>query len=69
VADVVKGPDVADRLSLDGWVVSGGKPSGLQPGFRMTDPRGQLYQIEIDPPSNPDTGNVTRSPSRNCART
>jgi hypothetical protein len=54
VADVVKGPDRVERLSLDGWVVSGGKSSGVQPGFRMTDPAGQLYQIEVDPPSNPE---------------
>jgi hypothetical protein len=52
--EVVKGPDIVERLSIDGWVVSGGKPAGLQPGFRMTDPRGQLYQIEVDPPSNPE---------------
>ena len=42
------------RVSLDGWVVSGGKSTGVQPGFRMTDPSGQLYQIEVDPPSNPE---------------
>ena len=54
VADVVKGPDRVERVSLDGWVVSGGKGSGVQPGFRMTDPAGQLYQIEVDPPSNPE---------------
>jgi len=54
VADVVKGPDRIERLSLDGWVVSGGKSTGVQPGFRMTDPAGQLYQIEVDPPSNPE---------------
>jgi len=54
VADVVKGPDRVDRVSLDGWVVSAGKSSGVQPGFRMTDPKGQLYQIEVDPPSNPE---------------
>ena len=54
VADVVKGPDRAERVSLDGWVVSGGKSTGVQPGFRMTDPGGQLYQIEVDPPSNPE---------------
>jgi hypothetical protein len=41
-------------VSLDGWVVSGGKSAGVQPGFRMTDPSGQLYQIEVDPPSNPE---------------
>jgi hypothetical protein len=54
VADVVRGPDRTDRLSLDGWVVTGGKGSGVQPGFRMSDPDGQLYQIEVDPPSNPE---------------
>jgi len=54
VADVVRGPDRVASVSLQGWVVSGGKSSGLQPGFRMTDPAGQLYQIEFDPPSNPE---------------
>ena len=55
VADVVRGPDrTTSSVSLDGWIVSAGKSSGLQPGFRMTDPAGQLYQIEFDPPSNPE---------------
>src|ERR671912_2457106 len=53
-AEVVKGPDRTGRLSLEGWVVTGGKGSGVQPGFRMTDPDGQLYQIEVDPVSNPE---------------
>ena len=54
VDEVVRGPDQRDGVSLEGWVVSGGKGSGVQPGFRMTDPAGQLYQIEVDPPSNPE---------------
>jgi hypothetical protein len=54
VAEVVRGPDRLERVQLDGWVVSGGKSAGVQPGFRMTDPTGQLYQIEVDPPSNPE---------------
>jgi hypothetical protein len=54
IADLVRGPDRLDAISLDGWVVSGGKGTGVQPGFRMTDPSGQLYQIEFDPPSNPE---------------
>ena len=33
-AEVVKGPDRTDRLSLEGWLVTGGKGSGVQPGFR-----------------------------------
>jgi hypothetical protein len=54
LAAVVTGPDRVERVALDGWVVSGGKSTGVQPGFRMTDPAGQLYQIEMDPPSNPE---------------
>jgi hypothetical protein len=53
-ADVARGPDRLTRVSLDGWVVAGGKSAGVQPGFRMIDPSGQLYQIEVDPPSNPE---------------
>ena len=53
-ADVANGPDQLRGISLEGWVVSGGKGSGIQPGFRMTDPAGRLYQIEVDPPSNPE---------------
>jgi hypothetical protein len=53
-AELVRGPDRFDSVSLDGWTVSGGKSAGLQPGFRMTDPSGHLYQIEFDPPSNPE---------------
>jgi hypothetical protein len=54
LAEIVRGPDRRERVSLDGWIVSGGKGTGVQPGFRMTDPDGQLYQIEVDPPSNPE---------------
>lgn len=53
-AELVRGPDRFDSISFDGWRVSGDKSSGLQPGFRMTDPSGHLYQIEFDPPSNPE---------------
>jgi hypothetical protein len=53
-AELVRGPDRLDAISLDNWKISGPKGSGLQPGFRMTDPSGQLYQIEFDPPSNPE---------------
>ena len=53
-ADIVRGPDRMPRISLDGWVLSGDKGAGVQPGWRMTDPSGQLYQIEVDPPGNPE---------------
>jgi hypothetical protein len=51
---IVRGPDRDVPLVLTGWVVSGGKSGGIQPGFRMSDPSGQIYQIEVDPPSNPE---------------
>lgn len=57
IDELVRGPDSLPSLSLDGWVVSAGKSTGVQPGFRMKDPKdptGQLYQIEFDPPSNPE---------------
>jgi hypothetical protein len=53
-AEIVRGPDRIPSISLDGWKVSGGKSTGVQPGFRMSDPAGQVYQIEFDPPSNPE---------------
>jgi hypothetical protein len=53
-AELVRGPDRFEAISFEGWKVSGDKSSGLQPGFRMTDPSGHLYQIELDPPSNPE---------------
>jgi hypothetical protein len=53
-ADLVRGPDRFESISLDGWVVSSGKSTGVQPGFRMTDEKGHTYQIEFDPPSNPE---------------
>ena len=61
VAEVANGPDRVERVSLDGWVVSGGKGSGVQPGFRVTDPSGQLFQIEVDPQSNPELASAARS--------
>jgi hypothetical protein len=54
VAEIARGPDRAERVTINGWKVSGGKSSGVQPGFRMTDPEGQTYQVEVDPPSNPE---------------
>jgi len=50
----VRGPDRVDSLSVDGWPIVQGKSLGRQGGFRMADPSGHLYQIEFDPPSNPE---------------
>jgi len=57
IDEIVRGPDSLPSVSLDGWVVTAGKSTGVQPGFRVKDPKdpsGQLYQIEFDPPSNPE---------------
>ena len=53
-ADIARGPDRLDAVTITGWRVSGGKSTGAQPGFRMTDPEGHTYQIEFDPPANPE---------------
>lgn len=52
--EIVRGPDRFPRLSVDGWPIVQGKSEGLQPGFRLSDPSGHVYQIEFDPPSNPE---------------
>ncbi|MEZ5319172.1 MAG: hypothetical protein R2752_17360 [Vicinamibacterales bacterium] len=54
VDEIVRGPDSQASISLDGWIVSGGKSGGVQPGFRMKNPAGHTYQIEFDPPDNPE---------------
>ena len=52
--EIARGPDRAARVTIDGWKVSAGKSGGAQPGFRMSDAEGQTYQVEVDPPSNPE---------------
>jgi hypothetical protein len=54
VGEIARGPDRTERLTVNSWKVSAGKSGGVQPGFRMSDPEGQTYQIEVDPPSNPE---------------
>ena len=55
LAELVRGPDTATGpISMDGWVVSRDKGTGVQPGFRMTDRSGQIYQLEVDPPEYPE---------------
>jgi hypothetical protein len=54
VDEIVRGPDQREIRSFDGWVVSEGKSSGVQAGFRMKDPAGKTYQIEFDPPDYPE---------------
>src|SRR5688572_11448026 len=57
VDDIVRGPDRVAPLDVAQWVIVEGKDTGRQPGFRAVsaaDPARQVYQIEFDPPSNPE---------------
>ena len=56
LAEIARGPDKFETLNIVEWVAVAGKPTGFQPGFRAMDARnpGQLYQLEVDPPSNPE---------------
>jgi hypothetical protein len=51
---IVRGPDTRPRLSVDSWPIVQGKDEGLQPGWRVADPQGAIYQIEFDPPGHPE---------------
>ncbi|HXG89533.1 MAG TPA: hypothetical protein VNJ02_14485 [Vicinamibacterales bacterium] len=59
--DLLRGPDRVTQLSVVGWVVAAGKSTGIQPGFRMRDPAGQLYQIEVDPPAHPEMASAAET--------
>jgi hypothetical protein len=52
IEDIVRGPDRFPTLNIDGWPIVRDKGTGLQPGYRVLDPSGHLYQIEFDPASN-----------------
>ncbi|MGH9159879.1 MAG: hypothetical protein ACRD2X_07820, partial [Vicinamibacteraceae bacterium] len=55
--EIVRGPDRDERLEIDDWTIVAGKSSGLQPGFQAVataDSSKQRYQIEFDPPDNPE---------------
>jgi hypothetical protein len=54
--EIVRGPDRPEIRLSDEWTVVRDKGAGFQPGFRATTPSdpGRLYQVEFDPPSNPE---------------
>ena len=56
-SELVRGPNSLETFTATAWTIVAGKNSGLQPGFRAVitgAPDAQLYQIEFDPPNNPD---------------
>ena len=58
IAEIVRGPNQLDTISIDDWPIVQEKSSGITPGYRVVDPadtsaRPRLYQVKFDPPSNP----------------
>lgn len=56
IPELVTGPDREVRFS-GAWTIVRGKNRGFQPGFRAvdrSDPTGTVYQLEVDPPRNPE---------------
>jgi len=56
-AELTTGPNSLPKLEARGWTIVAGKNTGLQPGFRAVitgQADGQLYQLEFDPPANPE---------------
>jgi hypothetical protein len=54
---IVRGPDLVERLEIDDWMIVAGKNTGRQAGFRAvsaSDPNQQVFQIEFDPAGNPE---------------
>jgi hypothetical protein len=59
--EIVRGPDRRPRPVIDGWPIVAGKSEGRQPGYRVQDPEGHLWQIEFDPPSNPEMASAVET--------
>ena len=56
IAELVEGPDRDVRFGT-AWTIVRGKNRGFHPGFRAvdrSDPTGTVYQLEVDPPHNPE---------------
>jgi len=51
---LVRGPDRLTKPDLQDWPIVAGKAEGKQPGYRVQSPDKHLWQIEFDPPSNPE---------------
>ena len=51
---IARGPIVGDPPDASHWVLLGEKTSGVHPGFRARDARGDTWFIELDPATNPE---------------
>ena len=54
IEEIVRGPNTGPTPSFEEWPVVQGKSTGITPGYRIVDPTGRLYQVKLDPPSNPE---------------
>jgi hypothetical protein len=54
VKEIARGPNQLNIASIDEWIIVREKSSGITPGYRVEDPAGKLYQVKLDPPSNPE---------------
>jgi hypothetical protein len=54
VEEIARGPNQLNIASIDEWIIVREKSSGITPGYRVEDPAGKLYQVKLDPPSNPE---------------
>ena len=54
IDELVRGPNTGPIPAFDDWPVVEGKSAGITPGYRIVDPTGRLYQVKLDPPSNPE---------------
>jgi hypothetical protein len=52
--EIVRGPNRLEIGSIDDWPIVQEKSSGITPGYRVRDSSGHLYQVKLDPPSNPE---------------
>lgn len=51
---IARGPLVGAPPDASGWVILGEKTSGVHPGFRARDARGETWFVELDPATNPE---------------
>ncbi len=57
IDELVRGPDRPNARFGTEWTIVRGKNRGFHPGFRAidrSDPSGTVYQLEFDPPRNPE---------------
>jgi len=52
IEELARGPNTVDGPAAGAWKVVRGDATGITPGFRINDARGDLYFIKVDPPKH-----------------